>query len=421
MKKVVFLFVLIAIAFSATITQVKASSFDLGDYEIVITSISDENQRGFTIEKTGVNPFYNTVTNMGEYDYITGVVELNQYLILYGYCFSTGSDTQYDSLVYIYDLMGNQMSKHILDFGEVEAIENVFFMDDVLILQTEQNIDSPYSHSFSANYFTALDADLNIFEDVKISSEISEIINNDRYLLIRHDQSSYFNQAIRSDLSVFSVDDDLDLMDRGVYTQEFYLEFINEGELNGELVSHGILIDYPGSYSFKYHGKTYDFVLTAPIYGVENNKVYLEGVVPRIEHGNILVNNDLYITGTTISEPGNYDLVVEGVGDYAEAIHFVIAHSLTGIINNQTYDKELLLTFTGDGYLNNQYIQSPYEVIEPGDYVLKIKGVNDYLETYYFQIETEDSSLTIVDFIQKFDIVILVIVIISGIIVLKKK
>ncbi len=43
------------------------------------------------------------------------------------------------------------------------------------------------------------------------------------------------------------------------------------------------------------------------------------------------------------------------------------------------------------------------------------------METYYFSIEEDEVSTSFVDFIQRVDILVLVVVLISGGIILKKK
>jgi len=109
------------------------------------------------------------------------------------------------------------------------------------------------------------------------------------------------------------------------------------------------------------------------------------------------------------------------VNGYIETYTFTITSDMEGIINNHTYLESLEVTFNGEGYLNNQFVSSPLEVNNIGDYILKIRGENNYLETYYFNISADTDKLSILDFVQRFDIYILVIVLISGGIILKKK
>lgn len=405
---------------SSVVVCANQSSFDLGDYEIIISPFQESNLKGFTIEKTGENPFYKSVSNIGEYDEIFGVKEMNSHIFVYGYNFRLNSSTQYDSLVYIFDMNGTLISKIVLDFGEMEIIEDIYFIDDIYLMHTEQRIDCDFDYLFSANYFSSFDVNFNHLKDLETTLDIVGLETTDRYLLLRSTHYGQFELAIRSDLTSFTPEDNLNIVDREIYTKPFFLEFINGGQLNDDYVEHGVMIDYPGNYIFDYGNQVYHFTLMPTVLGLEQNKIYTERVTPIVDKGNILLNNDVFISGTEITKPGNYELLVKGVGDYEYWIEFTIAHHLSGIINHQTYYENVILTFTGDGYINNQYIESPFEVVEPGDYILKIKGENNYLETYYFQISEEDNDVSIVDFIQKIDIFVLVVVVISGIIVLKK-
>ena len=106
-----------------------------------------------------------------------------------------------------------------------------------------------------------------------------------------------------------------------------------------------------------------------------------------------MLNNDIYVSGTVISKPGNYELSIRGIGNYLEKYNFTITSNLEGIVNDHTYNEPVEISFNGDAYLNNQFVTSPLVVSDVGDYILKIKGENNYLETYYFQIETENYPL----------------------------
>lgn len=421
MKKIVFLFLLVNIVAINSKYSVKANdvTYDFGDYSIVISDYVLGGQRGFTIEKVGLNGFYKTVNLNGEYDYITGVKVLDNLIFAYGYGFVSGGT--YDALFYVFDQTGNIIHKSLIDFGELETVQNIFIIEEVYIIQTEQVFDREYSYEFSANYFTAFDLDFNYIDDLKVSAKIHEIVNNERNLLLKYNKSESFNLAIRNDLSTFSKDIEIEIQDGAVYTDDLYIEFINSAILNEETINNGVLIDYPGNYRLEYNSKIYNFSMIPKVFGVEDDAIYISEVVPSVNKGNILLNNDLFVSGTEVSKPGNYEMIVLGAGDYQQEINFTIAHKLSGIVSNQIYEKPVTISFNGDAYLNDQYIQSPYEITDNGEYVLKIKGENNYQETYYFQIVENSDKVTMIDFIQKFDIFILVVVLISGFIILKKK
>ena len=110
-----------------------------------------------------------------------------------------------------------------------------------------------------------------------------------------------------------------------------------------------------------------------------------------------------------------------GVNGYQKEINFTINATVEGVLNNQVYDDQVVIQFEGEGYLNNTYVESPYTVAENGDYILKVRGEGNYLETYNFQVETEEKKSTVIDFIQKYDVIFLGVVMIGGGIILKKK
>ena len=180
-------------------------------------------------------------------------------------------------------------------------------------------------------------------------------------------------------------------------------------------------IDYPGVYDLEYNNYEYSFIVNPIITGIENLGVYSTSVTPYISSGTTYLNNDVYVSGTEISEPGNYRLKVIGANDYVKEVQFTITSDIKGVLHNQTYSDDVEISFNGDGYLNNTFIESPYTISGPGDYILKIQGNGNYLETLYFNIVEAEEETTLIDIIQKYDVVFLAVVVIGGGIILKKK
>lgn len=93
----------------------------------------------------------------------------------------------------------------------------------------------------------------------------------------------------------------------------------------------------------------------------------------------------------------NYDINTHGLYN----VIFYFTHNkmdvaICGTINveaysnikyGEIYDKNLKLTFTGEGILNDQIIETGYIVTKPGTYILEIKGVNDLSYEFEFVIE----------------------------------
>jgi hypothetical protein len=186
-------------------------------------------------------------------------------------------------------------------------------------------------------------------------------------------------------------------------------------------VEHGVRIDFPGHYILQYDGFDYQFTVEPTISGVDDLASYNEPVTPFITSGKLFLNDDLFVSGSTISDPGYYELTIQGINGYQKVISFTITSHLSGVVHNQTYQEPVEMTFNGTGYLNNGFITSPFRVEDPGEYVLTIEGKNTYKETYYFAIMEPPKAYTMMDFLRQYDLVILGVTIVGGLLVLKKK
>ena len=110
----------------------------------------------------------------------------------------------------------------------------------------------------------------------------------------------------------------------------------------------------------------------------------------------------LYISGDRVEldlrkSKLNYDINIHGSYD----VSFYFTHEkidvvLYGFVNiepyiniksGETYDKNLKLTFTGTGILNDYIIETGYVITKPGTYIIEIIGVNDSLYEFEFVVE----------------------------------
>jgi len=423
MKKTVFLLCLIffIIPFTKVSTIGNPQTFNFDNYNIIIEDYFVDGNNGITIEKTGTDPFYTIVYDNTESYIINGVIKTDSNFIVYGSNHKEGNSTYYDSMFVVVDQFGNLVTKVTYDFDDLEEIVGAYFINDRLIFHTIKTTDDGQEYAFVTNYFSAYDTSYNLIDTIEINVDIKKIVCNDRYILYNYEYDDLFNGAIRDDLSIILPTDIIDIANQEIFINEVTIDFLNTATLNNEIVENGVYLNYPGNYQLLHNNREYNFVIKPVISGIENNKIYSEGLSPSISSGNIMLNNDLYISGTEISAPGNYELIVTGLNGYQELYNFTIISNMEGVTNNHSYLDPVIITFKGEGYLNNQFVTSPIEVSELGEYILKIKGENNYLETYYFQLENNTETLTLVDFIQKFDIFILVVVLISGGILLKKK
>ncbi len=334
--------------------------------------------------------------------------------------FAKNSNTEYDSLFFVIDSAGNTIHKDLRDFGSMETIKNIYYIDDILITFTQSVNEIEMSYEFNSNYFTSYDHNFNVIDTIEVSTKIRKLSSNDFSILVGYNSNEY-DIGIRSDLSLIKKDDLLNMPEGNSFIDSVTIEFINGATLNGDLIENGIVISYPGDYSLKYNNRIYNFTVLPIINGVIDNEIYNESITPTISNGNIILNNDVYLSNTEISNPGNYEMIVKGANNFTEIRTFTITSNLKGIINNKSYIDPVTLDFNGDGYLNNQFIESPYEVSESGEYILKILGENSYMETYFFEVGEDVNKTSIIDFVQRVDILVLVVVLISGGIILKKK
>jgi len=283
------------------------------------------------------------------------------------------------------------------------------------ITKTQESRDFEFITTFVKTYNPAYES-LGFKE---IDTEIVEIKEEDKVLLINYGYDDTYELGLKSDLVEMTSTDVFPINSQ--YEESFTLDFINEGTLNGSIVSNGMSINYPGNYVFIYNEQIYNFTVNPLITGIEHLSVYDDEVVIEVSAGNSILNNEIYLSGTPIVIPGNYVFEVTGHNDYSRVIEFTITPNVEGVINGHVYNDELTISFDGEGFLNNNYVTSPLVVSDNGEYNLRISGVNGYSETYEFSIVALESGFDITDFIKNIDIFILGIVIIGGVIILKKK
>ena len=423
MKKTVFLLCLLVLILPKTSTQAAGNdkTFDFDNFNIVIENYTVDGEKGFTVNKTGTNPFYTIICEEDETFIVNGVTQVRDSFIIYGSTHRIGYPTYYDAFFIVLDAFGGIVTKQAYDYNDLEEIVGVYLLDELLVFHTEKSNDNGRNFVIVNNYFTSYDLNYNLIDEMEIGSEIRQIYSDGNYVFFNYDADILLDGGIRDDLTILLPTDLINIENNEIFTSNIYIEFLNEARLNNDVIRNSIYIEYPGNYKLVHNNREYNFVVVPLISGIEDNRSYINGVTPVISAGNILLNNDVFISGTKVDFPGNYELTINGVNGYKETYNFIVTSNMQGVINNHTYTEPIEIIFNGDGYLNNQFVTSPLEVDDIGEYILKIRGENNYLETYYFQIGTDTDEMNMLDFIQKFDIYILVIVLISGGIILKKK
>lgn len=420
MKKIVFLFLLmIGLSFTNVGAQ---DTFEEENYTFTVTAYRNQyGKLAHHIEKIGENPFVLDWDKGEDNVYFEGVKEINGEHVFFGSINSGAEENRvFDGYILLVSESGETIDELSFDCGHDEHVIDVFMMDEIILVQLWSN--NEYSRD-QLQYFTELrtyDYEYNLIDSVRYSEYYYHThVKNGYYFFGTNSTTSV--GMINSDLEIFYETDSLKIAKDTVYDKEVDIPLINSAILNGTEVFNPIKISYPGIYNLIYNGFNYRFTVDSEINGVEDSGVYDEPVTPTVSEGNSTLNGEQFISGTTISKPGNYILTIVGEGGYKNSKHFTISSSIKGVLNNQTYHEAVNIEFDGEGYLNNVHMTSPIIVSEIGDYTLKIQGENDYYESYFFTVEEEVKDTSFLKFVQTYDIVLFVVVMGAGYFILKKK
>ncbi len=422
MKKTVFLFLLVLVSLSFTNTSAASEgSFEFDGYEIRLNSYLNQNSRGYHIEKLGDSPFTHDALFLGKDIYINTVTEVDHKHIFYGYSHDHNSQTYYDGFLLVLDMDGNIIFEEYLDLSQLEAVHNVVELDQIILIHYAKYYDNGDEIVFEENYIKTYDKNYNFLKETTFPNQVVKIHVTDHLYLFSTNKDDSYEGALTSNLEYIDALASLQIATNTEYQDEVFIHFLNDATLNHEQVENGVYIEYPGVYELEYNDYIYTFKVKPTVTGIEDGKIYTNSVYPVISSGNVYLNDDLFISGTEVNEPGNYVLRIQGANNYEELYHFQITSNLSGVVHNHTYTEPIEITFNGTAYLNNSYIESPYKVYNPGEYILKIQGEDNYIETYYFNMDDSKEETTFLDYVQKYDVVVLAIVGISGVFILKKK
>jgi hypothetical protein len=410
MKQLVFLFVIMMGVMP--ITSITPEVYDCKDAYIELFDGSTQ-----TIKKIGLDPFNITIED-GTQRFINDVVCLDEEIILYGYSHKSGNDTYYDGFFTVLDLDGNIIHEEMIEYGMLEEVHDMFIVDQMYVFFVRQLVENE-QWDFNRDLFVAYDVNYELYGDVSVDQEVKNIGFHNDLILLDFNYDTEYEYGITGSLELIDENQIFDL--QSSYTGEVDLKFINDATLNGDIVSNGITVDYPGNYEFVYNDQIYYFMIAPSIEGIVDMGIYTDPVEITYSSGKGMLNGELFASGETVSEPGNYVLSVSGVGGYSKEYSFVIVPEVDGVIDGQMYHDVFTITFEGDGYLNNNLVTSPVVITQEGDYILQVKGVNGYQDSYQFGLYYSDDGIGFDDVIKNIDIFIMVFVAIVGIVILKKK
>lgn len=425
MKKTIFLLFMIVLfgTHSVGATTRDITVFEFDEFNIILDYFynGETGQKGYYMEKVGPNPFKITLLEDNAWVEIERVKLFNEKIVLYGDVHYLDGATFYDAYLLIMDELGNTEFEYIHDDGQLEFIDDVAYINNTWLFRQHHATREDRGPEFTHYTFMTYDNNYQPIDELMITSEIhKKMVEGDLYFFETSKQH-YYDYALNSELHVYDEDDLLSIAENEHFEERIFLPIINKALVNYEWVYNGHLIDYPGNYNVQYNGLHYNFVVDPKIDGVEDGKVYIDPVEITVHSGEAYLNNDALAHGETVSKPGFYTLTIFGVGGYEKTVEFQINAGIDGVVNEQVYEDEVEVEFNGNGYLNQQYIESPFIVSTPGDYVLQVEGENSYSEVVHFSIDETADDTSWLYYIQKYDVIVLAVVGLSAYLYLKKK
>jgi len=193
----------------------------------------------------------------------------------------------------------------------------------------------------------------------------------------------------QSDIVLNSQLEEIQLNSERESTGDFSYQFQGTCTINGESNDDIYLVE-PGNYEIVINRLKYHFILhiiiKSDVQGIINEGIYI-GKTTINAKGELFLDDNTYLSGTEINEVGYHTLRIIGVGELIEDYYFTIEPHVSGIEDNGEYISGVYIDIPNAiAYLN----MTPYEnntlIARPGKYVLTIMGVNEYRSTLNFTI-----------------------------------
>jgi hypothetical protein len=210
--------------------------------------------------------------------------------------------------------------------------------------------------------------------------------------------------GIKSKLSLIVVNDDINITNGGVYSGPIEPKILGVTNLtlNDQPYTSGTEITDPGVYTLVIEGingysQTISFTIELIKGGVSNGSTSSSPVTPTFSGGTAELNGQPFLSGTTITDVGIYELEITGVNNFVDTTTFTIAPVVTGLQNGLNYEGSVTPVITGSGMtieLNGNSYQSGTEITDPGVYTLVIEGLNAFEARYTFTISLQIANIS---------------------------
>ena len=178
----------------------------------------------------------------------------------------------------------------------------------------------------------------------------------------------------------------------------FSYQFQGQALING-VYAEDIDLSYPGNYLIEINDGDYYYsfsIILHPdfmINGIRYQEGYL-GAVTIFSFGELYINGDEYQIGSSLTEVGNYTLIIKGENDYHKEISFVILPDV--VYNDGTNQEQLMedsefmtpirIFSNSQSMFLNDEIYSSDLIDSPGVYTLTLIGINNFQEEITFTI-----------------------------------
>ena len=291
-----------------------------------------------------------------------------------------------------------------------QSIESGYVLDRIGNFELEITGLNDYKLSYT---FTNLPNVTGVSEGVSYSGLTNiEVLGNGVYMTMNGESfiNSNYSQPGQHELHIFGAGDYLQvikftivpIVSGGVIAGQQYVNstvnmIISGGNptLNGVPISLVFSVNEVGNYHLMIPQTNLPnfelmFYIIPDISRLQDNRTYNGSVTPTIigEGMDLTLNNKPYISGTTITNPGQNTIrIISTNGDYLKVINFTITLQFSGLADGVTYYEVLTPFFSGGVVtLNGEPFVTNTEITTYGEFELVIIGDNDFLRTYAFTI-----------------------------------
>jgi hypothetical protein len=391
---------------------------------------------------------YDRETNdlIDEVTYDSGGYDLFKYLAIVDVdTFIIVCDTYYFNLDYKYPIYRNSIllkyniSGELLFENSIDYKPDYYHNHNNLLILTNNEEEIIYNKDFD------------ILENIQISNEVigsfgyqyqgEAMVNGISVEEILIDYPGIYDIEIHDDIYNFSfkvtVHPDIQII--GAEYSDGYLGTVTiygfgELYLNDVKYNIGTEIYQVGNYDLaiiglnNYYSSLSFTILPNIVYSGESNQGQLveeqefyETIQIFSDAQSMFLNGEIY-SSDFIDSPGQYSLIVYGINGFEARISFLLLPMVKGVENGKTYN-EVNLKLFGEAFLNGQKISGDYKLDKEGEYILELLLDDEVYQTIEFTVESsrEEISNNKIDLFGYLKYIFLIIALVGGVVILRKK